>query len=1401
MNWRSIFLYNVLPRKRMFIAFIGFLISSTIITGGGILLTSIVNSTTSYLGESEDVLVISNPAASTPYTSVLPLELAETIKSIYGVVDVSPEVMTAAVYKNKAVYFRGVDIKEFFEFTDVNYLEGTPLSENDTYDVSVGINYAERNNLEIGDLMTIFSTRSDAAIELRVKSIFVTHTLLDDEIIAPLWIGQFFTFETFNYITHIRVKIDLEKIPDKEIIRELVASQYELTTIINIPSGAIELNATIYIRTGKGSEINESIILNDYVISFTLPYGEYEIQAEINGILSDPDKFILDKNTIKTIFVDYRERDVIFHVITDEDEPIQDVKITVYNNDEGLRLIGRYTYQAYSNSNGYATLTVGNGSYTAEFYYGVYWKSINFVTQEVNNYEIQLISRHPQINVKSPLNFSTIIGNELNISLSATRGYSIFFYPDDDIGKIQEYYYSAEHVSPPESMLIPFDIGFHSLSILVYNKDYLQDYDKSKNYAETKLFFTILNEFPEEFGFLNAMNGSQVYPSTILELNDTLSFNQGLLYRWNNEGWSEVEEDFLVSPIQTGIHSLQLRAEVTNSSKIWTYYFIVTNEPYNIGILNLPMGLRFKENDVIQTWFNPTFPIIEYRWDSDLYTPIDNSGKIVVQGLSEGNHTLSLKGDSGTLERFRYYDIEVDNTPANISLSESNNSIIESGSVLTYSLNETAKFVLFSWDNQDFSTSFEKLIPVSVENGNHQLCIITADLAGNVLQTNYTYNVINFVGTTAIDFYLQSEYSGLLNQSFIDLRLFSNSLPFKVDYVLTGPSSLSFSRTNLESERLHLYPGTYSLSISYFISLFDSRTRFFSFQICDGQNRTEVNGHALNESYNGNILVTIQAFDVSFTINEISNITLTDNIYYITYVLTTFPGVIYNTHFIIDTELPELTILSPNKGEEDTDVWLIIDSDAVEVSFKLEHDHRIIPYNNSVVLLEYNQDGMQVITFFLVDTFQNTRTVSYMFYNSLDYVPIELEFQVFLLGNDFNVSNLEVDISSSLNSTLWTGTTNFYGKLYLNLFPGDFSVQFEYSGVKYNFLLSTADGLNQTIYLGHSQVSFTILDNYAGSLMRNQFCTVRDLSGNRITTFTTDSFGQASSSIPAGDYIIYFTRSYEDISFPFQVYSPEQQIIFEIPSARQIVQFDFVYDTGSNVYNLDVSFQTIADGIISLSTGLHSSISLWISYGILNISYIQLSGEYVTLTRSFEPGREIITITVESDADSPWSKIPFKPITGFTFIISVSLEYMDYYLKGTLLFTYTLAYTEIILILIVVIVNMYTILQNMYEESNRETRILRMIGGTNTNALMTIFSRLGIIAIISSFMGYGIGLGILNILSSANQTVFFGHTFSPSGGWLIFLLNGVLTFFIGLVATLFITRNAKKEKRIVYSKR
>ena len=334
--------------------------------------------------------------------------------------------------------------------------------------------------------------------------------------------------------------------------------------------------------------------------------------------------------------------------------------------------------------------------------------------------------------------------------------------------------------------------------------------------------------------------------------------------------------------------------------------------------------------------------------------------------------------------------------------------------------------------------------------------------------------------------------------------------------------------------------------------------------------------------------------------------------------------------------------------------------------------------------------------------------------------------------------------------------------------------------------------LNTTVYVN---------DQYANSPIIDQSLVIRDISGNRMETITSDQNGQGFTQLYFGDYICYYKRLQEIHTIPFQIYSINQEVIFKIPSPKHKVVFDFVYDNGSLAYNIPVIFSTSIDGNISTTTGLYSSLSLWISYDLVNITITLRSGEILELRRSFEPGKRTITIILPTITEEQWLKIPFKPVTGFAFIVSLSLEYMDYYLKGSLLFTYTLAYAEVILILLVVIVNMYSILQNVYKESRRETTIVRMIGGTNLNAIITIFSRLGLISLVASLIGYGLGTVILRLLAAVNQTVFFGHTFTPTGGGGIFLLNIGLILFTALISSILIARKAQKTKKITYTRR
>jgi hypothetical protein len=64
-----------------------------------------------------------------------------------------------------------------------------------------------------------------------------------------------------------------------------------------------------------------------------------------------------------------------------------------------------------------------------------------------------------------------------------------------------------------------------------------------------------------------------------------------------------------------------------------------------------------------------------------------------------------------------------------------------------------------------------------------------------------------------------------------------------------------------------------------------------------------------------------------------------------------------------------------------------------------------------------------------------------------------------------------------------------------------------------------------------------------------------------------------------------------------------------------------------------------------------------------------------------------------------------------------------------------------------------------------------------------------------------LGTAILKLLAVVNQTVFFGHTFSPSGGAGLFLLNIALILLTALISSVLIARKAVKTKKITYTRR
>lgn len=1397
---REVFLYNIIPKKRLLIAFIGFLISSTIITGAGVLLTSIVDSTSSYLGESSDVLVISSPEASTPYTSRLPLELADTISSIEGVEIVSPEVMTAAVYENKAVYFRGVDVSKFWELTEVDYLEGSLPSLTDSFEVSIGVNFAERNNLGLGDFITLFSTRSESALELKIKSIFKTDTLLDDEIIASLWIGQFFAFEDYDYVTHIRVKIDLDIVPNKELLRDVILSEYSVEIDIITPDSLTEVNATITVKTKRGELVNETILLNENQITFTLPFGEYRIQGGIEGVLSSTLSILLSKDTHINLDIPYKERLVTFHIITDEDEPIEGAIIKVYSQNITERYLESRNYQTISDSFGEASLIIGDGSYFAEITYYHYKKTILFTTTDVNDLEVILITRHPFIYVSNPANNSLVIGSLLNISLSATTGYSISFYYDGNIANSREYHIASGEEIYPNGIIMPFSDGSHSITVEAYNNDYIiSGYDKSLNYATTTVYFTISSEIPSDLSFYNVMNGSQIEPNDLLLLNTTYKFNDRLKFSWDNQEFISFEENFLVAPYKIGIHRLTLQASADGLIKEIHYLFAVTETPFHIGTIGLREDLKIKSGEYIQTWFTP-FHDAYFSWNSNPMTSLSMKGKVNTSSLSNGLNTLHLYTHTGVRWFNRTYDIQVDNTAPIISLSELNGTTVNSTEYLTFISNENLSQFQFAWDNFSYSIVYGNKIQIPEANGNHSLHIKAKDEVGNIIEMYYEYNISGFDElSTPYDFYLQEEYANTLNQTYIDIIPFVDSSYLRINYTIEGTSELSGDI--IDSIRAYLFPGTYTLTIEVQIDFFESRTRTWTFTIADGFNSHEILLEDINDTTSHDMILDISFFDLSYNLTYFDSIFFTDGLYNISYSYPAISEENYQQTLIFDTIEPYLDVITPTLGFEGLSCILNVESDAAEVLFKFASEPTIYLYDTPETII-FTNGGEHSIIFFLTDTYGNTEIINYNYIVDLTCTLQELSFHI-TIGDELNpLESLSIAIGSFYNTSEINLNTDEDGRLNFTILEGIYYITFEYNSEDYDFVLNTNDGLSQDIWLNNAFTIVEVRDNFANSSIKGIYCIIRDKYGNRVMSSYTDSNGRIyTTNLNAGTYSFYFIGSGDGFAVRTQqIYLSDNLILFNIPSKKQLIVFEFQYDNGTQIFNLPVTITTVNEGSIITNTGLSSQVTLYLTYGFIDLSITLKNGSIINLRRIFEPGMTKISIVLQSETEDQWSKIPFTSISGFAFLVSLSFEYVDYYLQGSLLFTYTLAYAEVLLILIVVIVNMNSIIQNLYSESKRESAIVKMIGGTNLHAITAIFSRIGLVALISSIIGYGFGNLVLIILSSLNQTVFFGHTFIPKGTWLIFGLNVVLTMLIAIITTLIIARKAKDEK-IVYLRR
>jgi ABC-type lipoprotein release transport system permease subunit len=184
---------------------------------------------TAYLGEEENIIAIYNPKANTPYTSIVPAYLAEKLAALKGVLASSPEMAVPCLLNGKPVFLRGVIPENLEKLNPFTMVEGEALNRNDINTVMVGENLAEKLKLKLDGEILLQGIFADRYVEVRIKGIFLSNTVLDDEILAPLHVGQWLRGTDYNHVSLIRLKIDRHIVTPNEIYMAVAAESTQPT--------------------------------------------------------------------------------------------------------------------------------------------------------------------------------------------------------------------------------------------------------------------------------------------------------------------------------------------------------------------------------------------------------------------------------------------------------------------------------------------------------------------------------------------------------------------------------------------------------------------------------------------------------------------------------------------------------------------------------------------------------------------------------------------------------------------------------------------------------------------------------------------------------------------------------------------------------------------------------------------------------------------------------------------------------------------------------------------------------------------------------------------------------------------------------------------------------------------
>jgi ABC-type lipoprotein release transport system permease subunit len=217
----SLINFQYLRRQRILGLIVILTLTSTLFSITAYSFLGFYNGFTNYVGEEQDVIAVYSTKGSTPFTGAVSLALNDRINTIEGVIATSPETIAPSTINGQSVFIRGILPQELSKLNSLTILQGENLNLTDTNAAIIGKNLSQRLNLKVGDEILAFSVLSERYVQLVVRGVYQSESSLNDEVLVPLYVGQWLRGVNYNDVTFIRAKIDPAKINANQIYQEI----------------------------------------------------------------------------------------------------------------------------------------------------------------------------------------------------------------------------------------------------------------------------------------------------------------------------------------------------------------------------------------------------------------------------------------------------------------------------------------------------------------------------------------------------------------------------------------------------------------------------------------------------------------------------------------------------------------------------------------------------------------------------------------------------------------------------------------------------------------------------------------------------------------------------------------------------------------------------------------------------------------------------------------------------------------------------------------------------------------------------------------------------------------------------------------------------------------------------